>query len=170
MKGQFNLEQIVTMTLFIAFASYVFYTVFNLVPRYTSEVRAERLRSEAYQMSELLINDPGSPANWDRGAQPSRLGLSDDTINITNFLSKSKVAMLAGNCSAPNYAGFTDIGKWLGTDKQFSLLILSRNCAITGVDCRPNASVFRSSAMNVSIRRFVAFDETCYGELDLEIW
>ena len=170
MKGQFNLEQIVTMTLFVAFASYVFYTIFTLVPRYTSEVRAERLRSEAYQMSELLINDPGNPANWDKSLKPFRLGLSDDSVNLTNFLSKSKVAMLAGNCSAPNYAGFSDVSQWLGTDKQFSLLILSRNCVITGVDCRPNASVFRSSSMNVSIRRFVAFDNTCYGELDLEIW
>ncbi|MBS3054940.1 MAG: hypothetical protein J4452_00410 [Candidatus Aenigmarchaeota archaeon] len=170
MKGQLNLEQIVAMTLFIAFSSYVFFTVFNLVPRYTSEVRSERLRSEAYQMSELLINDPGSPANWDKSVKPSRLGLSDETANLTNFISKSKVAALAGNCSAPNYAGFSQVGQWLGTDRQFSLLILSRNCAITGVDCRPNASVFRSSPINISIRRFVAFDNTCYGELDMEVW
>ena len=110
MKGQLNLEQIVAMTLFIAFSSYVFFTVFNLVPRYTSEVRSERLRSEAYQMSELLINDPGSPANWDKIVKPSRLGLSDETANLTNFISKSKGAALAGNWSAPTYAGFSHVG------------------------------------------------------------
>jgi hypothetical protein len=158
------------MTIFVAFVSYVFFTVFNLVPKYTSEVRAERLRSEAYQISELLINDAGSPADWNRTGTPTRLGLSNQDYNITNYLSKSKLAALHNKCFQPNYAGYSDVAKWIGIDRQFSILVLSRNCPIVPVDCRPNASTFRSSPINVSIRRFVAFDENCFGELELEVW
>ncbi|MFH0711460.1 MAG: hypothetical protein V1944_02690 [Candidatus Aenigmatarchaeota archaeon] len=171
MKGQFSVEQIVAMTVFIAFVSYVFFTVFNLVPRYTSEVRAERLRSEAYQISELLINDPGSPANWESSGQPSRLGLSNEIMNVTNLISQSKLSSLRTKCKfSDNYAGYSDVGRWIGTERQFSILILSRNCPIFPVDCRPNSSIFRSSPINVSIRRFVAFDQNCFGEINLEVW
>jgi len=173
MKGQFSTEQIVAMTIFIAFVSYVFLTVFNLVPRYTAEVRAERLRSEAYQISELLINDPGSPANWNAVNLPSRLGFSNETANTTNLLSPAKLSALNSTCFPPNYAGYSQVVKWIGTERQLSILVLSRNCGInvvTPVDCRPNSSVFRSSPINVSIRRFVAFNQNCFGELDVAVW
>ncbi|MFH0711220.1 MAG: hypothetical protein V1944_01445 [Candidatus Aenigmatarchaeota archaeon] len=170
MKGQFNIEQIVTMTIFIAFVSYVFFTVFNLVPAYTREVKAETLRSEAYQISELLINDVGSPANWYVSGNPTRLGLSNETVNVTNFLSKQKLTSLSSKCFSPNYAGFSEVRQWIGTERQFSILILSRNCAIPPVDCRPNSTVFRSSPVNISVRRYVAFDDNCFGELVFGIW
>lgn len=170
MKGQFSLEQLVAMTLFVAFVSYVLFTVLNLVPTYNSQVKAERLKSEAYQMSELLINNPGNPANWNLANQPISFGLSNQTANLTNYVSTTKMGYLSSFCFAPNYAGYSQVSQWLGTDRQFSILLLSRNCAIPPVDCRPNSSVFRGSSVNVSIKRYVAFNQNCFGELDLQVW
>jgi hypothetical protein len=66
MKGQFSVEYIVSMTIFIGFVTYIIFSIWRFIPNYLSELRNERIRSEAYQISELLINDPGEPMDWNK--------------------------------------------------------------------------------------------------------
>ncbi len=64
MKGQFSVEYIIAITLFVSFVFYIFFNMLKYLPAYSGAVSAEFVRSEAYQISELLLNDQGEPTVW----------------------------------------------------------------------------------------------------------
>jgi len=171
MKGQFGFEQIISLIVFISFASYIFYVVFLQVPIYRTEMRNEELRSEAYQISELLINDPGNDADWHKpGKNLNRLGLSNEVENKTNYVSMDKLNKLNSTCYQPNFEGYETVKLAIDTNHQFSINITGKNCTIS-INCRPPASIYRSKASSEIIKRLFATDQgSCYAELNLEIW
>lgn len=62
MKAQISfVEFIIAFSIFSVFVAYLFFRLLSFMPAYLNEIRSERVRSEAYQISELLINDPGEP-------------------------------------------------------------------------------------------------------------
>jgi hypothetical protein len=64
MKSQLSMEYYISLTIFILFIGYIFFQLILRSPQFIMEVENERLRSESYQISELLVNNPGEPINW----------------------------------------------------------------------------------------------------------
>ncbi|MDI6798560.1 MAG: hypothetical protein QMD12_00985, partial [Candidatus Aenigmarchaeota archaeon] len=133
MKGQISfVEYLVSTTIFIAFTTYFFFNLVSLVPAYLNEIRSERVRSEAYQISEILVNDPGEPINWDL-SNVKRLGFSDENFNKTNLLSENKINMIGPNC----IPGYDEVKKLIGTDLDFMLVLIERPNGQLKMLCSP---------------------------------
>lgn len=164
MKGQFGMEQLISLSIFIAFVVYFFFQFLNLRPTYLNEINNERIRSEAYQISELLVNDPGYPVNWN--VNPSltqRAGLSDETANKTNLLSLAKISAFNSQCSSDYY----NVKKLIGAEDDFSIFLTDKSTGDILISCYNKAIV--SQGINVTVSRIVAFGPS-YGELIIQMW
>lgn len=166
MKAQLSIEYVVSLSLFILFVSYLFFNILNILPLYLNEIRNERIKSEAYQISEILVNDPGEPSDWETKEdwEIKRIGLSNENYNKTNLLSVSKINRLKNECEND----YDKILDWLDTDYQISITMSSKNGAgFETFHCGPSEVTIRT--INVSVRRYFAFEEG-YGELVLQVW
>lgn len=164
MKGQFGIEQLISLSIFITFVAYFFFQFLSLRPAYLKEVKNERIRAEAYQVSELLINDPGYPISWTLDPdQTKRVGLSDESFNKTNLLSSAKISMFNSQCSSD----YNKVKKWIGSDYDFSIFLTDKSTGILKINCYPPNMA--PKGINVTVRRIVAFDSS-YGELVLQMW
>jgi hypothetical protein len=128
------------------------------------ELRTETIRSEAYQISELLINDAGYPIDWSLG-NVERIGLSSN-LNKANLLSMSKINSIGTNC-APGY-GYDFVKNKIGAEDDFSLFVYRQPGNIPILACYPSLIVIRD--INITVRRPVVFDDGNYGELVLQMW
>lgn len=170
MKGQISFEQIISVIIFVAIVSYILFNVFNYIPVYLREMRNEELKSEAYQISELLINDPGDPPNWHTGVNINRIGLSNENQNKTNLISYDKLDKLNSICFPPDYVDYDTVNKSISTSHQFSISTSGIKCPIL-VDCRPKATIQKTGASPSLIRRIVAVDKpSAYCELKIQVW
>lgn len=170
MKGQFSIDFYISFIFFIMFVIYLFFQISKIIPNYLNEVNVQTLRSEAYQISELLINDLGEPKDWnilpeDQRNKIKRIGLLDETQNKTNLISQTKATALNTICNSAD--GYEMIKSKIATDYQFSLILINRvnnetliNCFVSGAMTKP---------IRVDMRRIVAFDNS-YGELILQMW
>jgi len=163
MKAQLSIDYIVSLIVFILFGTYIFFQVTGYTPAYITQIETQRLRSEAYQISELLVNDPGEPLNWEvcGSACLERIGLSDYTKNKTNFLSRSKIDKFDEICNQVD--GYAIIKSLIDTDRQFSI-ILNKADGETLISCS-SSSIFKPK---FEIRRIVTFDSS-YGELIVQV-
>jgi hypothetical protein len=168
MKGQFTIDTYIILVLFVFFTTYLFFQVLGISPTYLSEMRYQRLQSEVYQVSELLLNDPGEPIDWHTNpGAAKRIGLSDQTQNKTNLLSLEKVIALANLCT-----NYQDVANKLGiTDYQFIISVVNLTAvpAQLPVICAPSG-ITVSKASVVSITRTVALGQNSYGQLTLQMW
>lgn len=167
MKAQISfVEYIVAFIVFFSFVAFFLFRLLSSMPVYLSNIRNELVRSETYQLSELLMNDPGEPINWDIIAGDiKRLGLSDQKLNKTNYISLNKITELNSLCSGN---GYYDVKRLLGSDYDFSILLKVKPSGEVLVNCYPPEIIFR--AINVSIDRMVAIDDGRYGKLTLQMW
>ncbi|MEM7821543.1 MAG: hypothetical protein QXX38_01880 [Candidatus Aenigmatarchaeota archaeon] len=173
MKAQISfVEYIVAFSLFISFSSILFLQVLSFMRTYSNEARNEIVRSEAYQISEILINDLGEPIDWNaligtpNENKIKRIGLSDERFNLTNFLSLDKINALRTKCNQAN--GYDDVSRWIGATSQFSIILVDRSeNPIEPVICKPNIFITRN--VNVSIKRQIAFGSK-YGEILIQMW
>jgi len=149
--GQINLEYIVSLVIFITLAMYISFQLMQRTPIYLAAVRLEYIRSESYQLSELLVND-------------ENIGLS--TGEKVNLVSSAKIAQLESQCN-----DYSSAAGRLGvdtTDYQFSLYVKD---SVTGqllLDCAPQQVVSRKDV--VTTRRIVALSSGSYGELTVQAW
>ena len=170
MKAQISFVEFLTaMLIFLSFSTYIAFQVSSFIPNYLYQIKAERMRSEAFQLSELLINDPGDPANWYsvNFNNVRRLGLSDETKKKTNFLSGKKILAFNGNCSE----NYTKIKEKLELDYDFSLILKDGISAETKINCHPQTTILRYT--NITMKRIVAYEEDGvrkYGEMLLQVW
>ena len=167
MKAQISfVEYLVAFLIFITFIGYFSIQILKFVPEYLNQIRSERIRSEAYQISEILINDPGFPANWDTNPiNVQRLGFSDETKNITNFLSIDKLRLFGGGCPGP---GYNTVKELIASDFDFSIMFIEKSPTETvWVNCHPEAII--RSPINTTVRRIFYFDSG-YGELIVQMW
>ncbi len=165
MKAQISIEYIISVIVFILFATYIFFRVIVYPAAYLNEINTQRLKSEAYQISELLVNDPGEPLDWNTDtASAKRVGLLDHAQNKTNFLSMDKIAEFNNTCKTH----YDEIKRLISTDYQFSIFLNSSGTPPTRlINCSFPGSVVKPVKFEVS--RIVAFDST-YGELIVELW
>jgi len=167
MKAQISfVEYLVAFVIFVTFVGYFSFQILKFIPEYLNQIRSERIRAEAYQISEILINDPGYPSNWNIG-NVKRLGLSDQTKNLTNFLSVNKINAIGDgtNFCKP---GYDNVKKWLASDYDFSITLTRKSPSeAILINCRP--SIIAVRAINTTVRRIVSFDSS-YGELIIQMW
>jgi len=64
-KAQLSWEFIATVFLFTISSIYFLFTIFGISPFISREIEAEAKRAKAFKISEILINDPGEPQNWE---------------------------------------------------------------------------------------------------------
>jgi len=163
MKSQLSVDFVVTMVIFITFASYLSLQVLYTKPFYINFIKNERLKSELYQLSEVLINDPGYPENWeflDLNAV-NRMGLNGGKINL---ISQQKVIKFNETC-VNNY---TEVKKKLGVEGYDFSIYLSDKGGKKWIDCvrltnRPRLNLTRIVSIKVG-------STTTYGRLTLEMW
>lgn len=162
MKAQLSIEYYASLTIFILFIGYIFFQLVTLTPQFNTELQNERLRSEGYQISELLINDPGYPIDWPTKTV-KRLGLSSN-LNGTNLLSTEKISSFESLCNS----NYENVRSLIGTEYQVSLNLTDITSGQKLIDCSPPTPIIKKT--KASISRFVALDSNHIGELELQLW
>jgi hypothetical protein len=167
-RGQFSYDYFISMVIFILFMVYILFQIMAMKPIYLNEVRNEIMRSEAYQLSEILVNDPGEPMNWN-AVNVKRIGLSSEITNKTNYLSVAKISTLASLCPQAGYS--SSFRNNFGIDSKYTFSIIVRNITsgLSLADCHSTLKI-APKAMNVSIKRVVTFDSGGYGEIVVQMW
>jgi hypothetical protein len=158
-KGQLTMQYLASFIFFIGLIVYVYFAYAENIPNYIQEVEKEDLRSKAYQLSEVLINDNGQPTNWNHltDNQILRIGLSDETSNKTNLISYEKVIKLDTLCGNTD-SEFQKVQKKLAMEKPFIIYVF--NISQTDgqrkllLDCFP--SKFPKNVLNATVKRIVA--------------
>lgn len=174
MKGQISFaEYLVATIVFLSFTAYFAFQLLYFFPTYLTQLREEEIRSEGYQISEILINDPGYPINWQNVVQsnPSavqRVGLNDETQNLTNVISTSKLDTFYTQCQGN---GYSNIKKWFGTSHDFSIIISLINVTsgdvVSILPCQSPTPFVRT--INVSIERFADINSTFYAGIIVQV-
>ncbi len=166
MKAQLSFEYYISLIIFIVFVTYLFFQLLNYAPNYFNEVKLQRLRSEAYQISELLVNDAGYPDTWDSG-DAKRLGLLDQSQNKINFLSWNKITKFNDMCKS----SYISIRNLLGAEDNLKILLVDKNTQSSLIDCSAPDNPGRNRA---DIRRTVAYRNSfgglSFGELTVQAW
>ena len=169
MKGQLTIQYLASFIFFIGLIVYIYFAYSINLPAFVEEVRKEDIRSKAFQLSEILLNDPGDPSNWGPDMEHTdinRIGLSDENSNKTNLISLKKIDELKFICSN---VGFEFIQKKLAFNKPFSIHVFNisqdsgeRNLLI---DCvSPD---FPKTSINATVKRITALNNTDTGELEI---
>lgn len=169
MKGQFTWDYIVSIAAFITLVSYLSLQIINSTPAAMNSLRTEFLRSEAYQISDLLINDPGEPKSWTT-SNVLRLGLSNENYNFTNYLSSAKISNFTAICAN---SGYVAVANLLGVNinkYNISVILINESSPTpsTITICSPPLIITRS--VNVTMERFAAMDNGNYVGLILQAW
>jgi len=165
LKGQLTIQYLASFIFFIGLIVYIYFAYSTNLPAFVEEVRKEDVRSKAFQLSEILLNDPGHPSNWGPGIPPDRIGLSDENSNKTNLISLDKVKELDSLCS-----NFGDVQKKLALDKPFSIYIFNISQTTgkreaTLIACAP--SDFPKIEINATMKRITALNNTETKRLEL---
>jgi hypothetical protein len=153
MKLQVGFEQFAALSLFVFSVSFLISQLLSYYPTYINEVRRQTLLSEAYQISELLVNDAGYPINWN-STNVKRIGLLNESLNKPNVVSVLKVLNASYLCNT-NYPKFKQLLD-LKNDINFVVYLegnLIANCS------------HPLGEKAVKISRIISFDNISYGEL-----
>ncbi|MBI2546962.1 MAG: hypothetical protein HYW23_00765 [Candidatus Aenigmarchaeota archaeon] len=168
-KGQLSADFYVALIIFIGFLSYVTFQMFQTVPANANTLKDESLRIDAYQISELLINDGGQPNDWNARqiSDVQRIGLSDASRNLTNLISRAKLDQLKNICVTGG--DFQSIAQKLDIKNTTSITFIEH---ATHNDiiwiCKSPVTTNKKTSFNVS--RTVSIDGTSFGELVVEAW
>lgn len=163
-KGQISFDFYVSLILFLGFLGYITFQLFQIVPTTINTARIENVRIEAYQISELLINDGGHPLDWETRplTEIKRLGLSDVSKNVTNLLSSSKFFRFNSIC-ATNY---NDVKRLLDVKEEFSITFINHT-ANSQWSCKSPTPTNKRISFNISRAVTVGND---LGEILVEVW
>ena len=163
-KAQLTIQYLASFIFFIGIVVLIYISYSTNIPRFVEEVNKENTRSKAYQLSEILINDPGQPINWN-STNVKRIGLSDEHWNKTNLISYSKVLEFKElNCQ--NNADFKKVQDRLALNRSFSIFIF--NITENGnrdllLSC--SSPVFPKTVINATVKRITALNNN--GKIEL---
>lgn len=165
MKAQLSFDFYFSIVVFIIFVSSLFFKLITFLPLYSEEITSQRLRSEAFQLSEILVNNVGYPGNWYADAANVKLmGLSEETKNKTNLVSLSKITALKNLCQSD----FNKVLKIMDVSDGFSVLLANRSVDPPQelLGCLPADVTGRG---RTEVKRIVAFGSD-FGELTVQVW
>jgi len=155
-KAQIGFEQVFSLILFVISVTYLVYSLLSYYPSYINEMKRQTTFSEAYLISEILVNDVGEPANWYslQINQIRRIGLLNESLNKTNVISITKTRMLNTTCNS----GYRTFKQLLDLKNDISLIVYIGNNVL--VNCtRPVGERV------AKINRIISFDNGSYGEM-----
>jgi hypothetical protein len=161
-KGQFNVEYFVVLTVFLMISVYFAFRLLEFYPEYLKNVKEEILRSDAYRLSEMLVNDDGEPSGWTVLPTDSikRIGLSHSLYNQSNLLDTAKMAALENKCRTE----YSKVRSLVGAAHDFYITTESTDGTVYNCGSLPAAE---SIAV---IRRVFAFQDGDYGKMTLYMW
>lgn len=165
MKAQLSFDFYFSIVVFIIFVSSLFFKLITFFPLYSEEITSQRLRSEAFQLSEILVDNVGYPGNWHTDAANAKLlGLLDETKNKTNLVSLSKITALKNLCQSD----FNKVLQIMDVSDGFSVLLAKRSVDPPQelLGCLPADTTGRGRA---EVKRIVAFGPD-FGELTVQVW
>ena len=167
LKGQLTIQYLASFIFFLGLVIYIYFSYSSNLPTYVEEVRKEDVRSKAFQLSEILLNDAGDPSNWNTCASVDcikRIGLSDENSNKTNLISKLKVDRLKSLCS-----NFKDVQKKLALDQSFSIYVfnVTEGSGARNLIMNCTSPNFPKISINATIKRITALNNTDTGKLEL---
>lgn len=162
-KGQLSIGFYTALILFIGVLGYLTYQLFQLVPVTTNAIRFETTRIEAYQISEMLVDDGGYPIDWNTHQLPDikRLGLSDTMQNKTNLISSAKATSFNTICTN----NYRDVQNLLDIQNQFSITFIDHTSGVNWICKSPDVT---SNSFNIT--RIVSIDGTDTGEITVQVW
>jgi len=167
MKGQLTSEYLISFVIFIGLIAYTYFSYSSNIPRFIEEVRKENIRSEAFQLSELLVNNPGEPINWQSFPIIQRIGISDENFNKSNLISEDKINELNTRFDCNNPNDYTLFMSMLGANRNFSLIIseidLTNGNRIPMYTCLSPTTFI--SPINITIQRIVAYNDSVSLEI-----
>lgn len=171
-KGQTWLEYFLSITVYVLAVLYVFFQITLVLPAHANAIRTQSLNVEAYQLSEILVNDAGEPQDWDTLTNDKiiRIGLLDQTQNKTNLISLDKVTKLNGICGAQG--GYEVVRSKLGlTDLSIFISFIDRQTGSVILTCSPPTAtspfILSNSTRTTAFRSQSAVG---YGEFNLQVW
>lgn len=164
-KGQLSIDFYISLVIFLGFLAYITFQLFQVVPTTASALKEESVRIEAYQISEILVNDGGHPNDWETRRSPEikRIGLSDVTNNKTNLLSSQKISRLQTICQDD----FDDVKDKLDITDEISIKFINHE---TEEQWTCESSTISSKKTSFNIGRTVSIDGTSFGEIIVEVW
>lgn len=161
LKAQLTVEYLASFITFIGLIIFIYFTYSGNIPGFIEEVKKEDVRSKAYQLSEMLVNDPGKPVDWDP-TNVKRIGLSDENYNKTNLISLDKVQELENQCG-----DFDNVKKLLGLNKSFSIYVFNITEPYGNREelSKCTSPELIKTAINTTVRRVTALNNN--GRLEL---
>lgn len=168
-KGQLSVDFYVALVIFLGFLAYITFQLFQTVPESSANVKEETIRIDAYQISELLINNAGYPLNWEIQplADVKGIGFSDPAKNMTNYLLRAKLDRFNTICQTPT--GYQDIKKILEIRNEMTITFIEHTLpADTTWVCKSSVPTNKKVAFNVS--RTVSVGGISFGEIIVEVW
>ena len=166
LKAQLTVEYLASFITFIGLIIFIYFTYSGNIPGFIEEVNKEDVRSKAYQLSEILVNNPGEPIDWDNGATwPKRIGLSDENFNKTNLISLDKVVLLQQGCNLD----YEKVKRILGLNKSFSIYVfnISQSDGDRDSSWKCTTPELIRTAINTTVRRITVLNNTETGRLEL---
>lgn len=169
-KGQFTIEFIVAVVVFLALMVYSLTFVTYIVPNFQSEHQSNLLKSKAYQISELLLFDSGL---WD-GTKFVRVGLASDYY----MLNYTKMNWLNSEC-ASHYEDYLLPSLGLKGNKVINGIVVPMNYYIkivisnstkTIVNCGPDVKYLYNDTTTVNIVRYAVDENMDVTKITLRLW
>ncbi|RKY23329.1 MAG: hypothetical protein DRP62_06125 [Planctomycetota bacterium] len=177
LKGQLTLEYLISFVVFIGLVVYIYLLYSKNIPSFVQEVEKEEVRSKVYQLSELLINDPGEPDDWDVNPPIERIGLSDQNTNKPNLISKSKIDKLNNTFDCSVDAEYDELQDLFALNRQFSINISDidqTNGQRTELFvCMPRPGRIRRTGIESKVTRITAYNDSGdikLAEVIVKVW
>jgi hypothetical protein len=163
MRGQISIEYMIALGIFIGLVFYIYFQYINNISPFLEDVLKEEKRAEAFQISAVLLNDPGEPSNWDTSGNVKRLGLANESSNMSNWIKRSKIDGMSSWCSS--------INKLLAIERPFNVMVFDINLS-TGARtqlaiCR--SPVLRIDQINATVRRYAVYDDGKIAEIIVQV-
>lgn len=167
-KGQLSVDFYVSLIVFLGLMGYIAFQLFEITPVTSTNTQEESIRIEAYQISEILANDVGHPTDWETKSlsEIKRIGLSDSSKSLTNYLSRAKLDRLRTICATDGYQAVRDK---LDVKDEMSITFVE-HALPTDVTWVCKSAVPTSKEISFNISRTVSIDGIAFGELIIEVW
>ncbi len=146
MKGQLNLEFMISISIFIIVISYVTINSISTLPDLHQQTKSNSLRTKIYQMSELLLFD-------------SRIGLS---TGEPYTLDQAKINSLQSLCS--DYQAFKDK---FSVDHTMDIQLNIMQNGASVLDCHPE--IVSGMRSEFSLKRFGILDGEI-AQIDIKVF
>lgn len=179
MKGQLTIEYLVSFSIFIGLITYIYFLYSANIPGFIEEVKKEDTRAKTYQLSEILVNDPGEPIDWYKWSKNDiqRIGLSDENFNKTNLVSEAKINRFKNEFDCNDLVDYKYVKENLfALDKDFSIIIFeidqSNGMRTKLFSCSPH-TVFKTSILSKLTRITAYYDEDGgmkLAEIIVQMW